>query len=84
HWRDNNGHEVDFIVTLDDGRWGAFEAKLNPKRIDEAANSLHRFAAKVDTAKTGAPAFLGVITAGGFSYQRDDKVAVLNIGALGP
>ena len=29
HWRDQNQHEVDVVVTLPDGRWGAFEVKLN-------------------------------------------------------
>lgn len=84
HWRDNNGHEVDFVVTLDDGRWGAFEVKLNPRRIDEAAASLRRFAEKVDTTTTGDPAVLGVIVVNGFSYLRSDVVAVVNIAALGP
>jgi len=37
HYRDSYGTEVDAIVQLRDGRWGAFEVKLGTGRIDEAA-----------------------------------------------
>jgi predicted AAA+ superfamily ATPase len=84
HWRDNNGHEVDIVVTLADGRWGAFEVKMNPADADAAAASLLRFADKVDTSRTGAPAVLGVITTTGFGLRRPDGVQVLPIGLLGP
>ena len=45
-----------------DGTWGAFEVKLGPERVDEAAASLHRFMSMIDTSKSGQPAVLGVIT----------------------
>lgn len=84
HWRDNSQHEVDLVVTLADGRWGAFEVKMNPRHADSAAASLQRFNEKVDTSKVGAPAFLGVITPTGPSFRRSDGVDVITIGALGP
>lgn len=84
HWRDANGHEVDFIVTLADGRWGALEVKMNPDDIDGAASSLLRFAGKVDTSRVGAPAFLGVVTTRTAALRRPDGVLTLPIGALGP
>lgn len=84
HWRDSSGHEVDFVVTAADGRWGAIEVKMNPDDSDRAADSLRRFVNKVDTSKIGEPAFLVVVTATGFSYRRDDGVAVVAIGALAP
>lgn len=85
-WRDTSDHEVDIIVTLDDGRWGAFEVKMNPGDVDKAADSLKRFVKKVDTDrnKAGEPAFLGVITTTGLAHRRDDRVVVLPIGTLGP
>ncbi len=49
HWRDNNQHEVDIVITLADGRWGALEVKMNPGAVDAAAASLLRFKNKVDT-----------------------------------
>jgi predicted AAA+ superfamily ATPase len=84
HWRDNNGHEVDIVITLDDGRWGAFEVKMNPRDADAAAASLLRFAAKVDTTRVGEPAVLGVITTTGVAHRRDDGVHLVPIGHLGP
>lgn len=54
HWRDNNGHEVDVVVTLDDGRWAALEVKMNRDHIDVAANSLQRFLDKIDTGTRSA------------------------------
>jgi predicted AAA+ superfamily ATPase len=83
-YRDSSGLEVDAIVEARDGRWMAFEVKLGGGQIDEAAASLARFAGRIDTAKCGPPALLGVIVATGYGYRRDDGVAVIPIGALGP
>lgn len=84
HYRDSNGVEADAIVELPDGTWGAFEVKLGPERVDEAAASLRRFKSAVDTRKSGEPAVLGVITTATYGYVRDDGVAVVPIGALCP
>ncbi|MFI5037682.1 MAG: NagC family transcriptional regulator [Solirubrobacterales bacterium] len=58
--------------------------KLGHGQIDAAAASLLRFAARIDTARCGSPALLGVIVATGYGYRREDGVAVIPIGALGP
>lgn len=84
HWRDNNQHEVDIIITLEDGRWGAIEVKMNPDAADAAAASLLRFKDKVDTAKTGEPAFLAVATTRSAALRRGDGVYVLPVASLGP
>ena len=84
HYRDNKGLEVDAIVQCDDGRWGAFEVKLGTSRIDDAAATLLGFASKVDTAATGEPGVLAVVTGEGFAYRRRDGVHVVPIGTLGP
>ncbi|MHA6512282.1 ATP-binding protein [Tessaracoccus sp. Z1128] len=84
HYRDSDGLEVDLIIATRDGTWGAFEVKLGPGQVDRAASSLLKFAAKVDTDKSGAPAVLGVITASGYGYTRPDGVMVIPIGAFGP
>ena len=84
HYRDNTGLEVDAIVEVSDGQWAAFEVKLGQGQVDSAAASLLTFATRVDTAKCGAPAALGVITASGYGYRRPDGVHVIPVGALGP
>lgn len=83
-YRDSGGLEVDAIVEAGDGRWMAFEVKLGHGQIDTAASNLLKFATRVDTARCGAPALLGVIVATGYGYRREDSVAVIPVGALGP
>lgn len=84
HYRDSDGLEADLIIQTPSGTWGAFEVKLNPTRVDDAAANLLRLATKIDTDRVGAPAVLGVITANGYGYTRPDGVVVIPIGALGP
>jgi predicted AAA+ superfamily ATPase len=84
HYQDETGLEVDAIVETRDGRWGAFEIKLGPGRVDEGAESLLKFANKIDTEKCGEPEILGVITGKGYGTVRDDNIAVIPIGSLGP
>lgn len=83
-FRDNKGLEVDAIVEHG-GRWGAFEVKLGGEApIDAAAAGLLKFAGEVDTSRSGEPAALGVIVAGGYGYMREDGIQVIPITALGP
>jgi predicted AAA+ superfamily ATPase len=84
HYRDSGGLEVDAIVEAGDGRWMAFEVKLGHRQIDEAAASLMRFAERIDVTSCGSPTLLAVIVASGYGYRREDGVAVIPIGALGP
>ncbi|MGH3471377.1 MAG: ATP-binding protein [Nocardioidaceae bacterium] len=83
-WRDKNGNEVDAIVSINDNKWAAFEIKLNPRHVEQAATSLLRFTANVDKGRHGEPAALGVITSTGAAGRRDDGVHVIPIGCLGP
>lgn len=84
HYRDHYGVEVDAIVQLADGRWGAFEVKLGAGLVEEGARSLQRFVTQIDTERSGAPVVLAVICGNGYGYVRDDGVAVIPIGALAP
>jgi len=84
HYRDNTGLEIDAIIETVDGRWCAFEIKLGTAKVDEAAANLIRFRGRIDLAKCGQPGTLAVIVNGGYGYLRDDGVAVIPIGALGP
>lgn len=84
HYRDNTGLEVDAVVEAADGRWGAFEIKLGTGAVEQGANSLKRFASRIDTDRCGPPTILAVITGTGLAYTRADGVAVIPIGALGP
>lgn len=84
-YRDSQGLEVDAVVQLADGRWAAFEIKLGGSdAIDQAAANVLKFVDQVDRSKSGDPACLGVIVAGGYGYRREDGVQVIPIRALGP
>ena len=83
-YRDNRGLAVDVIVEAFDGRWAALEIKLGPGQIDAGAATLLKFAQRVDTEKCGAPVLLAVVVSTGYGYVRDDGVAVIPVGALGP
>lgn len=85
YYRDNTGLEADAIIERSDGRWIAAEIKLGGgDGPDKAAAALLRLRDKVDLDKTGDPARLLVITAGGYAYERPDGVTVAPITTLGP
>lgn len=84
HYRDSTDLEADAIVEAREGRWAAFEIKLGPHAVDEAAASLLRVAARIDPDRHGEPSVLGVITGWGYGYRRPDGVVVIPIGALVP
>ena len=83
HYRDQSGLEVDAIVDTGNG-WAAFEVKLGASQVDQAAAGLTRFAQRVDTARRGEPALLGVIVGSGYGYVRPDGIHVIPVGTLGP
>ncbi|MDY0276793.1 MAG: DUF4143 domain-containing protein, partial [Acholeplasma sp.] len=80
HYRDSSNLEVDAIIHLSDGRWGAAEIKLGAGQIDEAAINLQKLKNKVDLKKK--PSFLMVITGTEYAYKREDDVYVIPIGVL--
>jgi len=79
---DANGNEVDLIVELPGGKWGAIEVKLGENRADEGAKNLLKLCDGIDTEYTKQPSFLMVLTAGQFAYRRPDGVLVVPIGCL--
>lgn len=81
-YRDEKDFEVDAIIRMSSGKWGAIEIKLGAGYIDEAANNLLKFKNRVDVNKCGEPSFLAVLTGASYSYKRDDGVYVVSIGTL--
>ena len=64
YYGDADGLEVDIIVELADGRWGAFEVKLSDEKALEAEKSLLRLKNKVaanKAARNPDPSFLAVL-----------------------
>ncbi len=85
HYRDGKGREIDAIVEMSDGRWGAFEIKLGADRIDEGAENLKRIDSLIrDDPKGRPPEFLGVICGmSSAACRREDGVYGMPITSLG-
>ncbi len=82
HYHDDLGLEADVIIEMPDGSWAAFEVKLGVGQVEAAAKNLMKLRDRVDTDAAGEPLALGVITATGYGYVREDGIAVIPIGAL--
>jgi len=82
HYRDNSELEVDAIIELPNGTWGAFEIKLGEDKVNAAAGTLIRMRDKMVATGVEPPACLAVVTGGGIAMRRDDGVYVLPINTL--
>ena len=87
YYRDDKGLEVDVIIELNDGRWGAIEIKLGENKADEAAKallSLKKLAIENPYSQQQEPSFLMVLVANAaFAHQRPDGVYVVPLTMLG-
>ena len=84
HYRDESGLEIDNIIELNDGRWGAIEVKLGTSEIDKAAANLISLKNKV-SGEIPEPSFLAILSAtSGMAYIREDGVYVIPVDMLGP
>ncbi len=84
HYRDSHNLEVDCVVQLGDGRWGAVEVKLGDSGVEKGAANLKKLGRRIDDSRMRPPSFLMVLTATGMSYTRSDGIVVTPIGCLGP
>jgi predicted AAA+ superfamily ATPase len=84
HYRDSNGHEIDAVVTLRDGRWGAVEVKLGGGQIEAGRASLARALGQIDLGRAGEPAFQLVVTGTGPTVAMDGGVVTCPLAALAP
>jgi len=82
HYHDNCELEVDAIVEMPDGAWGAFEIKLGEEQVEKAAKTLTSMKNKMVSAGAKAPACLLIITGGGIARIRDDGIYVLPITSI--
>ena len=84
HYSDSYKLDIDAVVQLNDGRWGAFQNRVAVDKIDDAAKDLLKL--KKAFEGTGKePSVLGVISGlSNAAYQREDGVYVLPITSLKP
>lgn len=84
HYRDSNEKEIDAVVTLPDGRWGAVEVKLSGTQLPYAVDSLRDVISQIDTDLVGEPAFRLVVTGTGSVLVTDDGTITTPLSALAP
>ncbi len=84
HYRDSNGKEIDAVITLPDGRWGAVEVKLGGAQMLAGVESLRKVIEQVDTDAVGEPTFRLVVTGTGPTLTTDDGTVVSPLSALAP
>lgn len=84
HYRDSNGKEIDAVVTLPDGRWGAVEVKLGGPQMAKGAASLHDAVDQIDLGAVGEPSFRLVLTGTGPVLTLDDGTVTCPLRALAP
>jgi predicted AAA+ superfamily ATPase len=84
HYRDSNGKEIDAIITLPDGRWGAVEVKLGGPQMLAGVESLRDAIEQIDTDAVGEPAFRLVVTGTGPILTADDDTVISPLSALAP
>ena len=86
HYRDDSDTEVDAIIEMADGTWGAFEIKLGHNQVEKAVENLLRFKERMlkhDADR--APSVLCVICGmTKFAYRTEQGVYVVPITTLGP
>lgn len=84
HYRDGKGREIDAVVELPDGRWGAFEIKLGTDSIDEAAENLLKIRSFIESDPNGIPPHILCVISGlsSSAYRREDGVFVVPITSL--
>ncbi|QIK63642.1 ATP-binding protein [Leucobacter viscericola] len=84
HYRDSNGNEIDAIITLPDGRWGAVEVKLGGGQMNAGIASLKKAISQIDTQVVGEPSFTLVVTGTGGILTATDGTVVCPLHALAP
>ena len=81
HYQDYDGDDFDAVIQTPEDGWSAFEVKLDPAQVDEAAATLVKIASKFNR---NPPTALAVIVGkSGLAYRRkEDGVYVLPLTSL--
>ena len=87
YYGDADGLEVDIVIELPDGRWGAFEVKLSEEKVTAAEKSLLRLKDKIarnPAARNAEPSFLAVLVGkASYMWKMPSGVYVIPITEFG-
>lgn len=83
HYRDSSGQEVDAIIKLPNGDYGAVEIKLaSEQNIKEGKSSLISFERKIINSNLKKPSFKMVLTSHGSCYRSEEGIFIVPINFL--
>lgn len=83
HYRDSSGLEVDAIVKLPNGEYGAVEIKIaSEKNIADGISSLNSFSKKMKDNNLKTPAFKMILTSHGACRKTADNIYIIPINLL--
>ncbi len=83
HYRDSAGREVDAIIELENGDYGAIEIKIaSENNIDKGIKSLLSFRQVALDAGKNPPKFMLVLTSHGASYVSKEGIYIIPINRL--
>ena len=83
HYRDSSGLEVDAIVKLPNGEYGAVEIKIaSEKNISEGISSLNSFSKKMKENELKLPSFRMILTSHGSCRKTEDNIYIVPINLL--
>jgi predicted AAA+ superfamily ATPase len=84
YYLDENDFEIDAIIQLDDGRWGAIEIKMGTHQFEEAQANLLRLKKRMEGILP-SPSFLMILNAtSGFSALQKNGVWIVALDCLAP
>lgn len=77
HYRDSSGQEVDAIVELPNGNYGAIEIKIaSEANIKDGIKSLNAFEDKMKKSELKTPTFKMILTSHGACYKKENVYIV--------
>ena len=83
HYRDSAGYEVDAIIKLPNGEYGAVEIKIaSDQNIADGIDSLNSFEKKMIKNGLKTPSFKMVLTSHGLCYRSEDGAFIVPINML--
>lgn len=81
-YKDSSNLEIDIVIELNDGRWGAIEVKMGSNEFDKAAKNLLSFSEKINKDIMNEPSFLAIVSATNYAYKREDGILIIPLGLL--